>query len=106
MITALLLIFALVIEHIYDPISNMKDTLVINSIPNCPDCTEQLILIAEDYILPDDFNNPSTNIYAFYTDSLGNPAGITADHEERKSGRRVRSRGPEWTCCPGCRRTS
>ena len=32
MITALLLIFALVIEHIYDPISNMKDTLVINSV--------------------------------------------------------------------------
>tara|TARA_B100000586_G_scaffold59432_1_gene40852 strand:+ start:118 stop:987 length:870 start_codon:yes stop_codon:yes gene_type:complete len=32
MITALLLIFALVIEYIYDPISNMKDTLVINNI--------------------------------------------------------------------------
>ena len=32
MITALLLIFALVIEYIYDPISNMKDTLVINSV--------------------------------------------------------------------------
>ena len=32
MITALLLIFALAIEYIYDPISNMKDTLVINNI--------------------------------------------------------------------------
>ena len=32
MITILLLIFALVIEHIYDPISNMKDTLVINNV--------------------------------------------------------------------------
>lgn len=32
MITALLLVFALVIEYIYDPISNMKDTLVINNI--------------------------------------------------------------------------
>ena len=32
MITALLLIFALVIEYIYDPISNMKDTLIINNI--------------------------------------------------------------------------
>ena len=34
MITALLLIFALVIEYIYDPISNMKDTLVINNVYN------------------------------------------------------------------------
>ena len=32
MITVLLLIFALVIEYIYDPISNMKDTLVINNV--------------------------------------------------------------------------
>jgi len=32
MITVLLLIFALVVEYIYDPISNMKDTLVINNV--------------------------------------------------------------------------
>tara|TARA_B100001175_G_scaffold83339_1_gene69867 strand:- start:37 stop:912 length:876 start_codon:yes stop_codon:yes gene_type:complete len=30
MITALLIIFALIIEYIYDPISNMKDTMVID----------------------------------------------------------------------------
>tara|TARA_Y100000741_G_scaffold262144_1_gene202775 strand:- start:293 stop:1168 length:876 start_codon:yes stop_codon:yes gene_type:complete len=30
MITALLIIFALIIEYIYDPISNMKDTIIID----------------------------------------------------------------------------
>ena len=52
------------------------DTIIINSIPNCPDCSEALTLISEDYILPDSFGIESTNIYAFYTDSLGNPPSI------------------------------
>ena len=53
-----------------------SDILVINSIPSCPDCAEQLILTSEDYVLPDDSNEESTNIYAFYTDALGNLAPI------------------------------
>ena len=32
MITALLIFFALVLEYIYDPISNMKDTVVIDNV--------------------------------------------------------------------------
>ena len=31
MITAFMIFFALVLEYIYDPISNMKDTFVIDS---------------------------------------------------------------------------
>lgn len=53
-----------------------EDTIYINSIPNCPDCTEQLELVSEKYSLPDSFGLQSTNIYAFYTDSLGNQPDI------------------------------
>ena len=54
-----------------------EDTIYINSIPNCPDCTEQLKLVSEKYSLPDPTNNHEyTNIYAFYTDSLGNQPDI------------------------------
>ena len=53
-----------------------EDTIYINSIPNCPDCTEQLKLVSEKYSLPDSFGLQSTNIYAFYTDSLGNQPDV------------------------------
>ena len=56
-----------------------EDIIYINSVPNCPDCSEELTLIAEDYILPTDFNLPNTNIYAFYTDSLGNQPSAQLD---------------------------
>ncbi|MAX09998.1 MAG: hypothetical protein CMG13_03935 [Candidatus Marinimicrobia bacterium] len=52
------------------------DILFINSIPSCPDCAEQLILTSEEYILPNDSDQESTNIYAFYTDSNGNLAPV------------------------------
>ena len=53
-----------------------EDTIFINSVPNCPDCSEQLTLVSEKYTLPDSFGLESTNIYAFYTDSLGNSPDI------------------------------
>ena len=66
--------------YILDPddASNVlyDDILFINSIPSCPDCAEQLILTSEDYILPNDSDEESTNVYAFYTDALGNLAPI------------------------------
>lgn len=49
-----------------------EDIIYINSIPNCPDCSEELTLISENYVLPTEFGLPNTSIYAFYTDSLGN----------------------------------
>ena len=56
-----------------------SDIIYINSIPNCPDCSEELTLIAEDYTLPTETDVPSTNIYAFYTDSLGNQPAAQLD---------------------------
>ena len=53
-----------------------EDVIYINSVPNCPDCSEQLTLVSEKYTLPDSNNLESTNIYAFYTDSLGNQPDI------------------------------
>ena len=53
-----------------------EDTIIINSIPSCPDCSEALTLISEDYTLPNTDGLEATNIYALYTDSLGNPASI------------------------------
>ena len=53
-----------------------EDLIYINSIPNCPDCSESLVLVSEDYELPDSFGLESTNVYAFYTDSLGNQPAV------------------------------
>jgi membrane protein required for beta-lactamase induction len=44
MTTALLIIFALVLEYVYDPISNMKDTRLLNSLFN------KFKILSEDYI--------------------------------------------------------
>lgn len=44
----------------------------------CPNCDEDLNLIADGYLLPDDSGLESTDIYAFYTDSLGTPPALNS----------------------------
>ena len=44
----------------------------------CPNCDEDLNLIAASYELPDDSGLESTDVYAFYTDSLGNPPELNS----------------------------
>ncbi|MAV64175.1 MAG: hypothetical protein CMG00_03170 [Candidatus Marinimicrobia bacterium] len=69
--------------YILDPnnasVTLWEDIIKINSIPNCPDCKEQLKLVAKYNELPETitgFSLEYTDIYAFYTDSLGNPAQV------------------------------
>ena len=58
MTTALLIIFALVLEYIYDPISNMKDTRLLNTL------FDKFKILSEDYI------SEKYNIYLLFPISV------------------------------------
>ena len=54
------------------------DTITIINNEACPDCDQELRLLSSNYTLPDEDGLESTDIYAFYTDSLGNPPEINS----------------------------
>ena len=54
------------------------DIITIINNEACPNCDEELRLITSNYLLPDEGGLESTDIYAFYTDSLGNPPEINS----------------------------
>ena len=52
------------------------DQITILTNDACPNCIEELQLISSYYELPTDNDLEQTEIYAFYTDSLGNSPSI------------------------------
>ena len=42
-----------------------------NNLPECPECTAELVLGAEDYVLPKEDGGLTTTVWATYTDTLG-----------------------------------
>ncbi|MFQ6609439.1 MAG: Ig-like domain-containing protein, partial [Fidelibacterota bacterium] len=42
-----------------------------NRLPECPDCTAELTLWSDDYVLPAENGSLSTTVYATYSDTLG-----------------------------------
>ena len=54
------------------------DNITIVNNEACPNCDEDLRLVASNYLLPDTNGLESTDVYAFYTDSLGNPPELNS----------------------------
>ncbi len=42
-----------------------------DELPQCPDCLAELVVWADDYVLPGPDDHETTTVYATYTDSLG-----------------------------------
>ncbi len=45
---------------------------ILDRLPTCPDCTPDLSLWADDYVLPSNTGSLTTTVYATYSDTLGN----------------------------------
>jgi len=82
------------------------DSITIINNEACPNCDEELRLITANYLLPDEGGLESTDIYAFYTDSLGNPpeinsfisfSALQADPEDNGEWLNVGSLNPQYS---------
>ena len=71
----------IVYATVYNPVDNSiiaTDSLLIVTSDTCPGCVEELQVLSSSYELPTDNDLEQTEIYAFYTDSLGNSPEINS----------------------------